>query len=43
MRAFMASLITLTVLYFWDKEGNDGRMLDGLDRMRRSISQTVGR
>ena len=43
MRALMASLIALAILYFWDKEGNDGKLLDGLDRMRRSITQTVAR
>jgi hypothetical protein len=43
MRIIGASLITLAILYFWDKDGNDGRLLDGLDRMRRSITQTVAR
>jgi hypothetical protein len=38
MRSFVAALIVLAVLYFWDKEYNNGRLLDGLDSMRRSIS-----
>ncbi len=38
MRTFVASLIVLTVLYFWDKEYNDGKMLDGLNGMRRDIA-----
>jgi hypothetical protein len=41
MRVFVASLIVLTVLYFWDKEYNNGRLLDGLDSMRRSISHSM--
>ncbi len=43
MRVFVASLIVLTVLYFWDKEYNNGRLLDGLDSMRRSISHSMFR
>ena len=39
MRTFVASLIVLAVLYFWDKDYNNGKMLDGLDGMRRDISQ----
>jgi hypothetical protein len=34
MRSFAASLITLAVLFFWDKDYNNGRMLDGLDIAR---------
>jgi hypothetical protein len=37
MRMFVAFLIVLTVLYFWDRDYNNGRLLDGLDSMRRSI------
>jgi hypothetical protein len=40
MRSFVASLITLAVLFFWDKDYNNGRILDGLDRMRLSISHS---
>jgi hypothetical protein len=38
MRIFVASLIVLSVLYFWDKDYNNGKLLDGLDSMRRSIA-----
>jgi hypothetical protein len=41
MRVFIASLIVLSVLYFWDKEYNNGRLLDGLDGMRRDISHSM--
>jgi len=41
MRVFVASLIVLSVLYFWDKGYNNGRLLDGLDNMRRSISHSM--
>jgi len=41
MRLFVASLIVLSVLYFWDKEYNNGRLLDGLDSMRRDISRSM--
>jgi len=43
MRSFVAALIVLAVLYFWDKEYNNGRLLDGLDSMRRSISHSMFR
>jgi hypothetical protein len=43
MRGFVASLITLAVLYFWDKDYNNGRLLDGLDQMRRSVSHSFVR
>jgi hypothetical protein len=42
MRAFVAALIVLTVLYFWDKNYNNGKLLDGLDSMRRSIAHSTG-
>jgi len=41
MRVFMASLIVLSVLYFWDKEYNHSRLLDGLDDMRRAIAHSM--
>ncbi len=41
MRLFVASLIVLSVLYFWDKEYNNGRLLVGLDSMRRDISHSM--
>src|SRR5216683_988441 len=30
MRVFMASLIVLLVLYFWDRDYNNGKLMDGL-------------
>ena len=41
MRTFVASLIVLSVLYFWDKDYNNGKLLDGLDGMRRSIAHSM--
>jgi hypothetical protein len=43
MRIFVGSLIVLTVLYFWDKDFNNGKLLDGLDSMRRSIAHGMFR
>jgi hypothetical protein len=40
MRLFVASLIVLSVLYFWDKDYNNSKLLDGLDRMGRDISRS---
>ncbi len=37
MRTLVAALIVLTVLYFWVRDYNNGKMLDGLDGMRRDI------
>jgi hypothetical protein len=41
MRVFVASLIALSVLYFWDKDYNNGKLLGGLDSMRQSISHNM--
>ena len=41
MRFLVASLIVLAAVYFWDKDYNNGRLLDGLDSMRRSISHSM--
>jgi hypothetical protein len=41
MRVFVASLVVLSVLYFWDRGYNNGRLLDGLDSMRQSISRSM--
>ena len=41
MRVFVALLIVLSVLYFWDQGYNDGKLLDGLDSMRRAISHSM--
>ena len=43
MRFFVASLVVLSVLYFWDRDYNNGRLLDGLDSMRQSISRSMFR
>jgi hypothetical protein len=40
MRVFVASLIVLSVLYFWDKHYNNGKLLDGLDSTGRAISHS---
>jgi hypothetical protein len=31
MRIFVALLIVLAVLYFWDKDNNNSKLLDGLE------------
>jgi hypothetical protein len=41
MRIFVASILVLTVLYFWDKDYNNGKLVDGLEGMRRSIAHHV--
>ena len=41
MRIFVTSLVVLAVLFFWDKNYNNGKLLDGLDGMRQSISHNV--
>jgi hypothetical protein len=41
MRTFVASLVVLSALYFWDLNYNNGKLLDGLDSMRRSISHSM--
>jgi hypothetical protein len=41
MRVFVASLVVLSVLYFWDRDYNRGRLSDGLDSMRRAISHGI--
>jgi hypothetical protein len=38
---FVASLIVLAVLYFWDKDYNNGRLLDGTQRMGQEISRNI--
>jgi hypothetical protein len=43
MRIFVALLIVLSVLYFWDIEYNHGTLSDGLRSMGRSISHNIGR
>jgi hypothetical protein len=41
MRMFVASLIVLAALYFWDKDYNNGKLLDGLDSMGQEISRNM--
>jgi hypothetical protein len=41
MRIFVALLVVLSVLYFWDRDYNNGKLLDGLDSMRRSIAHSM--
>jgi hypothetical protein len=41
MRFFVASLIVVAALYFWDKDYNNGRLFEGLDSMRRSVSHSM--
>jgi hypothetical protein len=41
MRILVASLMVLAILYLWDKNYNNGKLLDGLDSMRRSIAHNV--
>ena len=41
MRFFVASLIVLVVLYFWDQDYNDGRLFEGLESLGRSISHST--
>jgi hypothetical protein len=37
----VASLIVVSVLYFWDKDYNNGKLLDGLNGMRRDIARSM--
>jgi hypothetical protein len=41
MRVLVASLIVVTVLYFWDQNYNQGQLLDGLESMLRAISHNM--
>jgi hypothetical protein len=41
MRVFVASLIVLLVLYFWDRDYNNGNLSDGLDSMLRAIAHSM--
>ena len=43
MRAFVAALIVLSVLYYWDANYNNGKLLDGLQSMGRQIYHSMGR
>jgi hypothetical protein len=41
VRIFVASLVVLAVLYVWDQGYNNGKLLDGLESMRRSIAHNM--
>jgi hypothetical protein len=41
MRIFVASLIVLAVLFFWDQQYNNGTLFDGLESMGRSITHGI--
>jgi hypothetical protein len=43
MRIFIASLVVLSVLYYWDSAYNYGKLFDGVRGMGRSISHSMGR
>jgi hypothetical protein len=43
MRVFVTSLIVLSVLYFWDNNYNDSKLLDRLESMRRDIFHNMFR
>ena len=41
MSVIVPLLVVLAVLYFWDQGYNNGKLLDGLDSMRRDIAHSV--
>ncbi len=41
MRVFIAALVGLFVLYFWDKDYNSGRLLVGLESLWQAISHSM--
>ncbi len=42
MRFFVAFLIAVSCLYFWDDAYNRGQLFDGLRRMGRDVSHNMG-
>jgi len=42
MRIFVALLVVLAVLYFWDVNYNQGTLTDGVIRMERSMFHSFG-
>jgi hypothetical protein len=42
MRIFVALLVVLAVLYFWDANYNNGTLSDGVIRMERSMLHHMG-
>jgi hypothetical protein len=41
MRMFLAALVALSVLYFWDRDYNNGQLLAGLESLWRAISHSM--
>jgi hypothetical protein len=42
MRIFLAILIALAVVYFFDAEYNQGKLFDGVQSMGRAMSHSMG-
>jgi len=42
MRIFVAFLIVLAALYYWDVNYNNGKLSDGVIRMERSMLHHMG-
>jgi hypothetical protein len=42
MRILVALLVVLAVLYYWDANYNNGKLLDGLVRMEQSMLHHMG-
>jgi hypothetical protein len=42
MRILVAMLVVLVVLYYWDANYNNGKLLDGLVRMEQSMLHHMG-
>jgi hypothetical protein len=42
MRILVALLVVLAVLYFWDANYNNGKLLDGLVRVEQSMLHHMG-
>ncbi len=43
MRMFVAFLIVLSLVHFWDAGYNNGRLADGVVSMARSMTHNMGR
>ena len=42
MRVFVAFLIALAAIYYWDVKSNQGTLSDGIIRMGRSMLHHIG-
>ena len=42
MQIFVAFLVVLAVVYYWDANYNNGKLSDGVIRMERSMSHSMG-